>query len=85
MRHEPYRARKITKNTYVVDIGAVCYPYLLLGEDKALVIDTGMGKGNLREYLETITDLPMMVVNTHGHHRCSRRRHVRCHDPCAQL
>ena len=67
MRHEPYRARKITKNTYVVDIGAVCYPYLLLGEDKALVIDTGMGKGNLREYLETITDLPMMVVNTHGH------------------
>ena len=51
MRHEPYRARKITKNTYVVDIGAVCYPYLLLGEDKALVIDTGMGKGNLLEYL----------------------------------
>ena len=32
MRHEPYRARKITKNTYVVDIGAVCYPYLLLGD-----------------------------------------------------
>ena len=35
MRHEPYRARKFNKNTYVVDIGAVCYPYLLLGEEKA--------------------------------------------------
>ena len=67
MRHEPYRARKFNSNTYVVDIGAVCYPYLLLGEKKALVIDTGMGKGNLREYFETITDLPMIVTNTHGH------------------
>jgi len=67
MRHNPYRARKFNKNTYVVDIGAVCYPYLLLGEEKALVIDTGMNPANLREYFETITDLPMMVVNTHGH------------------
>lgn len=67
MRHEPYRARKINANTYVIDMGAVCYPYLLLGEEKALVIDTGMGQANLREFLETITDLPMMVVNTHGH------------------
>lgn len=67
MRHEPYRARKINSNTYVVDMGGVCYPYLLLGEEKALVIDTGMGKGNLREFFETITDLPMIVTNTHGH------------------
>ncbi|HAE15206.1 MAG TPA: hypothetical protein DCG51_01535 [Erysipelotrichaceae bacterium] len=67
MRHNPYRARKFNKNTYVVDIGAVCYSYLLLGEEKALVIDTGMNPANLREYYETITDLPMEVVNTHGH------------------
>lgn len=67
MRFEPYRARKIFENTWVVDIGAVCFCYLLVGEEKALVIDTGMGKGNLREFLETITDKPMMVVNTHGH------------------
>ena len=67
MRHEPYRARKINENTYVVDMGGVCYPYLLLGEEKALVIDTGMGQGNLREFFETITDLPMIVTNTHGH------------------
>lgn len=67
MRHTPYRARQINPNTYVVDIGAVCYPYLLLGTEKALLIDAGMGEGNLREYLETITDLPIEVVNTHAH------------------
>jgi len=67
MRHSPYRARQINKNTWVVDIGAVCYSYLLVGEEKALVIDTGMNPANLREFYETITDKPMMVVNTHGH------------------
>ena len=67
MRHEPYRARKIFENTWVIDIGAVCFCYLLVGEEKALVIDTGMNKANLREFLETITDKPMMATNTHGH------------------
>ena len=67
MRHEPYRARKIFPNTWIVDIGAVCCCYLLVGEKKALVIDTGMNPANLREYLETITDKPMMATNTHGH------------------
>jgi len=67
MRHEPYRARKIFENTWIIDIGAMCLCYLLVGEEKALVIDTGMNPANLREYLETITDKPMMSVNTHGH------------------
>ncbi len=67
MRHEPYRARKIFENTWVIDIGAVCFCYLLVGGEKALVIDTGMNSANLREYLETITDKPMMATNTHGH------------------
>ncbi|MBQ1376618.1 MAG: MBL fold metallo-hydrolase [Lachnospiraceae bacterium] len=67
MRHEPYRARKIFDRTWVIDIGAVCFCYLLEGDEKALVIDTGMNSANLRTYLETITDKPMMAVNTHGH------------------
>ena len=43
MRHDPYRARKIFENTWVVDIGATCFCYLLEGKEKALVIDTGTG------------------------------------------
>lgn len=67
MRHEPYRARKIFENTWVVDIGATCFCYLLVGREKALVIDTGVNPANLRAYLETLTDKPIMATNTHGH------------------
>jgi len=41
--------------------------YLLLGSEKALLIDTGYGDGDLRYLVESITDLPVMVVNTHTH------------------
>jgi glyoxylase-like metal-dependent hydrolase (beta-lactamase superfamily II) len=41
--------------------------YLVLGTESALVVDTGMGIGPLRIYLETLTGLPLTVVNTHGH------------------
>ena len=41
--------------------------YLLEGNDKALLIDTGWGAGNLRAYVERLTDKPLLVANTHYH------------------
>lgn len=41
--------------------------YLLLGEEKALLIDSGYGKADLRKTVESITDLPVILYNTHGH------------------
>ncbi len=41
--------------------------YLIEGDDKALVIDTGRGIGNLHEFIRTLTDKPVIVVNTHKH------------------
>lgn len=41
--------------------------YLFEGGEKAVLIDTGCGIGNLRKAVEKITDLPVMVVNTHVH------------------
>lgn len=43
------------------------FMYLLVGEEKALLIDTGYGEGNFRQIVESITSKPVMVVNTHGH------------------
>jgi glyoxylase-like metal-dependent hydrolase (beta-lactamase superfamily II) len=40
---------------------------LILGEEKAVLIDTGCGIGNIRDVVEEITDLLVMVVNTHAH------------------
>lgn len=41
--------------------------YLLEGARCALLIDTGYGAGNLREFVEKLTDKPLVVVNTHFH------------------
>jgi len=40
---------------------------LVIGEQKAVLIDTGCGIGDLRKAVEAITTLPVMVVNTHTH------------------
>ena len=41
--------------------------YLVLGGERALLIDTGMGIGSIREAVERLTALPVTVINTHGH------------------
>ncbi|MBS7619801.1 MBL fold metallo-hydrolase [Candidatus Bathyarchaeota archaeon] len=41
--------------------------YLVLGEEKAALIDTGCGIGNIKRLAEEFTELPVMVVNTHSH------------------
>ena len=40
---------------------------LLIGPEKAILIDTGCGIGNLRKAVEEVTDKPVIVVNTHTH------------------
>lgn len=41
--------------------------YLVVGDAKAALIDTGLGSGKLREVVETITRLPLVVLHTHAH------------------
>jgi hydroxyacylglutathione hydrolase len=41
--------------------------YLICGTHTAALIDTGMGIGSLKAYVRTLTDLPLIVINTHGH------------------
>lgn len=41
--------------------------YLVLGEEKALLIDSGFGLGSLKKVVDALTDLPVILVNTHGH------------------
>lgn len=53
--------------TYTISYGNV-YCYLLIGEEKALLFDTAYGDGNLRKFVEEITDKPLLVVNSHGHY-----------------
>lgn len=41
--------------------------YLVIGKEKALLIDVGTGMGDLLGAVRKITDLPLMVVVTHSH------------------
>jgi glyoxylase-like metal-dependent hydrolase (beta-lactamase superfamily II) len=41
--------------------------YLVAGAERAMLIDTGMGTGDIRKIVESITDLPVIVVNSHSH------------------
>jgi glyoxylase-like metal-dependent hydrolase (beta-lactamase superfamily II) len=41
--------------------------YLLEGTERALLIDALTGAGNLRAFCRELTDLPVTLVNTHGH------------------
>jgi glyoxylase-like metal-dependent hydrolase (beta-lactamase superfamily II) len=40
---------------------------LVIGEQKAALIDTSCGVGNLRRAVEEITSQPVIVINTHTH------------------
>lgn len=63
-----YRSWKLTEDTWIINfMDGSQNMYLLEGNDKALLLDTGWGAGNLRSYVEKLTDKPVMVVNTHGH------------------
>ena len=41
--------------------------FLVAGTERAAVIDTGMGIGDLRAAVDAVTRLPLMVCNTHSH------------------
>jgi glyoxylase-like metal-dependent hydrolase (beta-lactamase superfamily II) len=40
--------------------------FLIAGKDKALLADSGFGKGDLKSVVEGLTSLPLILVNTHA-------------------
>lgn len=65
---EPYfRSELVAPGTWRV-LSAGDYSYLVEGEKDAVSIDTGYGAGNIRRYLQSLTDKPVKnVINTHSH------------------
>ena len=62
-----YGKWQIAEDTWVITNRWQNFMYLLIGEERSMLIDTGCGEGNLREVVESITDKEVIVVNTHGH------------------
>lgn len=55
------------KDTWEIDEFDAASIFLLIGTEKAMVIDCGMGIGDLRGAIEMITDKPLITVISHGH------------------
>jgi glyoxylase-like metal-dependent hydrolase (beta-lactamase superfamily II) len=64
---ERVNVKEITPRVYLLDESGESTGYLVVGSDKAALIDTMNGGEDLKALAASITDLPVMVINTHGH------------------
>lgn len=67
MRNDPYsHVEQLDKRLYCLKKVESISRYLILGEKKALLFDTGYGYTDLTEQIKELTSLPLVVVNSHG-------------------
>ena len=65
-----YQIFKLDEHSWMIQEGqgmAAVYMYLLEGEKKAALIDTGMGRIPLEKIVRSLTNKPIFVILTHGH------------------
>ena len=57
---------EIAPDTYLISEYHLGNLFLVVGRERALLIDTGAGIGPLRADIAALTSLPLTVVATHG-------------------
>jgi glyoxylase-like metal-dependent hydrolase (beta-lactamase superfamily II) len=62
-----YETREVEDGIWAIDERGTNTMYLIRGDDKCLLLDTGWGIGILPELVKSLCDLPLIVVNSHGH------------------
>lgn len=62
-----YRKTEVSPGVWSIVEKDTVNMFLVIGAKRALLIDTGYGRGNIAAYVRSITGLPVTVVNTHGH------------------
>ncbi len=66
-RKDKYNAVLVEPGTWLINDYNRDSMYLIEGEKRAILLDTGMGEGDLREFLKTLTDKPIEVIISHAH------------------
>ena len=62
-----YIVKDLGRRTWLIDEYHAVQMFLIEGDEKAMLIDTGAGIGDLKAQVRALTDKPLIVVNTHGH------------------
>ncbi|MBT5074395.1 MAG: MBL fold metallo-hydrolase [Kordiimonadaceae bacterium] len=66
-----FEVYKLTDNTYAIyepNQWQEAISYLLLGTERAMLVDTLQGVGDLKAVTDKLTQLPIIVMNTHSHY-----------------
>ena len=64
---KPLYIKEMCPGVYLMDEAHEATGYLVVGREKACVIDTMNGYNDLNRAVREITDKPVFVINTHGH------------------
>jgi glyoxylase-like metal-dependent hydrolase (beta-lactamase superfamily II) len=67
LKTQAFPYKEIAPNTYEIGEFDCASIFLLVGTEKAMVIDTGIGIGDLKGFIHTLTDKPLMLCFTHDH------------------
>lgn len=62
-----YQIEELLNNTYRIDESGTANCYLVIGDKKALLIDSCWGSGDLKGCVAQLTDKPVIVTMTHRH------------------
>ena len=65
-----FQVYKVAADTYAIyepHQSEETIAYLILGKQKAILFDTGMGISDIRKVVEELTKLPVIVLNSHTH------------------
>jgi glyoxylase-like metal-dependent hydrolase (beta-lactamase superfamily II) len=62
-----FRVREVESGIWLLAEPPHVNTWLVVGSDRAALIDSGLGVRPIRPVVEAITDLPVLVVNTHSH------------------
>lgn len=64
---ELFKSTPVSNHTVRISTPFGVSMFFVTGRDRSLLIDTGMGIGDLKSYAESLSDKPFDVVLTHGH------------------
>jgi glyoxylase-like metal-dependent hydrolase (beta-lactamase superfamily II) len=67
MKTRAFPIVEIAPNAYEIGEFDCASIFLLVGDEKTMLIDTGIGIGDLKGFVQTLTENPLMVCYTHNH------------------
>ncbi len=62
-----YKFISLEENIYAITDKNLYTAYLIIGEDRAMLIDTAAGIGDIKAEISSYSDKPLIVVNSHAH------------------